>query len=142
MLRAVFQSARRRRPLGGAMQLDDIPRFEVYAAWIFAISFLGGLVPILRRWSHAQLQTLISLSAGIILGVLFLDLLPEVSHTTPYFFSAALCGFVLLLALEKFVFIHPHETAELGGRRSGMAVYTGISFHSLLDGVALGSSTM
>lgn len=120
----------------------DLQRFAVYAAWIYAISVAGGLIPLLRRWTHSQLQTLISLSAGVILGVLFFDLLPEVGSTTPHFYTAALTGFVLLLTLEKFVFIHPHEAEELAGRRSGLAAYLGISFHSLLDGVALGSSAM
>ncbi|MFQ5599323.1 MAG: ZIP family metal transporter [Candidatus Krumholzibacteriia bacterium] len=117
-------------------------RYTEYAAWIFFMSFLGGIVPILRRWSHTQLQTLISLSAGIILGVLFLHLLPEAAGTTRHFYTAVLVGFVLLLALEKFLLIHPHETQELAGRRSGVAAYLGISLHSLLDGVALGSSVM
>jgi zinc and cadmium transporter len=120
----------------------EMPRFGVYLAWIFAISLVGGLIPLLKQWSHAQLQTLISISAGIILGVLFLDLLPEVSQTTPRFYTAALAGFVLLLVLEKFLFIHPHEADELAGRRSGFTAYLGISFHSLLDGFALGSSAM
>jgi len=103
---------------------------------------VGGIVPLLRRWTHSELQLLISFSAGIILGVVFVELLPELSPTTPYFFAAALAGFVLLLTLEKFVFIHPHETEELAGRRSGLAAYVGISFHSVLDGIALGSSAM
>ncbi len=120
----------------------EMPRFGVYLAWIFAISMVGGLIPLLKQWSHGQLQALISASAGIILGVLFFDLLPEVSRTTPHFYTAALTGFAVLLTLEKFVFIHPHETEELKGRRSGLTAYLGISFHSLLDGFALGSSAM
>jgi zinc and cadmium transporter len=119
-----------------------LERFAHYAAWILAVSFLGGVIPLLRRWSHAQMQLLISLSAGIILGVMFLDLLPQAMRLTPQFFPAALVGFLLLLALEKFLLIHPHETTELAGRRSGVAAYLGITLHSLLDGVALGSSAM
>lgn len=122
--------------------LPEMPRFVVYAAWIFGLSFVAGVVPLLRRWTHDELQILISLSAGIILGVVFVELLPELSATTPYFFTAALFGFMLLLVLEKFVFIHPHETDELAGQRSGLAAYLGISFHSVLDGLALGSSTL
>lgn len=120
----------------------ELSRFATYAVAVFGISVVGGVVPLLRRWSHTQLQTLISLSAGIILGVLFLDLLPAVSNRTPHFYAAALAGFLLLLVLEKFVVIHPHETEELTGRRSGLAAYLGISLHSLLDGLALGSSAM
>ena len=120
----------------------DLGRFAQQAALIFAVSLLGGLVPLLRRWSHPQLQTLLSLSAGIILGVLFFDLLPNNVGTSPHFHTLALAGFMLMLALEKFVFIHPHETKELAGRRSGVAAYLGISLHSLLDGLALGSSTL
>jgi zinc transporter ZupT len=117
-------------------------RYAEYAVWIFASSLLGGLVPLLRRWSHSQLELLISLSAGIILGILFFDLLPQGRDITPHFFTAVLIGFTLLLALEKFVLIHPHETDELVDRRTGLAAYVGISLHSLLDGVALGSSAM
>lgn len=117
-------------------------RYAEYAVWILASSLVGGLVPLVRRWSHSQLELLISLSAGIILGVVFFDLLPEAASITPHFFTAVLVGFTLLLALEKFVLIHPHETDELADRRSGIAAYIGISLHSLLDGVALGSSAM
>jgi zinc transporter ZupT len=117
-------------------------RYAGFATWIFVLSFLGGMIPLLRRWSDPQLKLLISLSAGIILGVVFLDLLPEAMHITPHFFTAVLVGFLLLLALEKFLLIHPHETEELAGRRTGLAAYVGISLHSLLDGVALGSSVM
>jgi zinc and cadmium transporter len=120
-------------------------RYVESAGWIFSTSFLAGMIPLLRRWSHAQLQFLISVSAGIILGVLFFDLLPQALRITTHFarfFSAVLVGFVSLLALEKFLLIHPHETAELAGRRTGLAAYIGISLHSLMDGVALGSSVM
>lgn len=119
-----------------------VPRYAEYAFWIFLSAMLGGVVPLLRRWSHRELDLLISLSAGIILGIVFFDLLPAAAEITPHFFTAVLIGFVLLLALEKFVLIHPHETEELAERRTGLAAYVGISLHSLLDGVALGSSAM
>jgi len=117
-------------------------RYAEYAVWILLSALVGGVIPLLRRWSHSQLELLISLSAGIILGIVFFNLLPEAGGITPHFFPAVLVGFTLLLALEKFVLIHPHETDELVGRRAGMAAYLGISLHSLLDGVALGSSAM
>jgi len=117
-------------------------RYVEYAVWIFASALVGGLIPLLRRWSPSQLALLISFSAGIILGVVFFDLLPDAASITPHFFTAVLIGFTLLLALEKFVLIHPHETDELADRRTGLAAYLGISLHSLLDGVALGSSAM
>ena len=123
--------------------MENVPlRYAQYAVGIFVVSFLAGLIPLLRRWSHRQLQFLISLSAGIVLGVVFFDLLPQSAGLSRHFFSAVLVGFVLLLALEKFLLIHPHETDELAGRRSGFAAYAGISLHALLDGVALGSSVM
>lgn len=132
--------------LTGSTALESAALRYVEAAWwIFSTSFLAGLIPLLRRWSHPQLQLLIGLSAGIILGVVFFDLLPQALGVTTHsvrFFSAVLVGFLLLLALEKFLLIHPHETAELAGRRTGLAAYVGISLHSLMDGVALGSSIM
>ena len=117
-------------------------RYLEYAAGVFVVSVVSGLVPLLRRWTHEQLQFLISLSAGIILGVVSFDLLPQSLELSGHFFEAVVVGFVLLLTLEKFVLIHPHETEELAGRRSGFAAYAGISLHALLDGVALASSVM
>jgi zinc and cadmium transporter len=128
-------------PWGDSLQAD-LSRFAPYAAAIFVISFAGGLVPLVHRWSHNALQTLISLSAGIILGVLFLDLLPEIAASTPHFHVLVLAGYLALFVFEKFVFVHPHETEDLAEQRSGLAAYVSISIHSLLDGVALGSSTM
>ena len=117
-------------------------RYLEYAAGIFAVSFASGMIPLLRRWSQRELTFLISLSAGIVLGVVFFDLLPEAMKLSRHFFSAVLAGFMLLLALEKFLLIHPHETEELAGRRTGFAAYAGICLHALLDGVALASSVM
>jgi zinc and cadmium transporter len=117
-------------------------RYMSYAAAIFAVSFVAGWIPLLRRWSEREHHFLISLSAGIILGVVFFDLLPEAMGTTRYFSTAVLVGFVLLLVLEKFVLIHPHETEALADKRVGFAAYAGISLHAFLDGVALGSSVM
>jgi zinc and cadmium transporter len=124
-------------------RVENLPlRYAQYAIGIFAVSFAAGLVPLLRRWSHRELQLLISMSAGIVLGVVFFDLRPQAVGMSRHFFVAVLAGFVLLLALEKFLLIHPHETEELAGRRSGLAAYAGISLHALIDGVALGSSVM
>ena len=117
-------------------------RYVTYAAAIFVVSFVGGWIPLLRRWSDQEHHFLISLSAGIILGVVFFDLLPEAIGTTRHFTTAVLVGFVLLLALEKFILIHAHETEELADRRMGFTAFAGIALHAFLDGVALGSSVM
>jgi len=120
----------------------EAAHFLPYAIAIFVVSFGGGLIPLLRHWPHDQLQVLMSLSAGVILGVLFLDLLPAVAQISPHFYVYTLAGFLALFVFEKFVFFHPHETEDLAERRSGLAAYVSISIHSLVDGVVLGSSAL
>lgn len=121
---------------------SEAAQFLPFAFAVFAVSFGGGIIPLLRRWSHGQLQVLMSASAGVILGVLFLDLLPAVAQISPHFYVYTLAGFLALFVFEKFVFFHPHETEDLAERRSGFAAYVSISIHSLLDGVVLGSSAL
>lgn len=51
-----------------------------YALAIFALGCLGGIVPLFVRRTERVLHLLIAVSTGILLGVVFQHLLPEVAH--------------------------------------------------------------
>jgi zinc transporter ZupT len=52
---------------------------------------------------------------------------------------AILGGFLLILALERFVFVHACEERGCDIHQMGIPAFLGISLHSLLDGIALGA---
>jgi zinc and cadmium transporter len=59
--------------------------------------------------------------------------------------GALLAGFLAIFVLEHFLVVHPHpeHPGEHGAAHHihlGVAAYAGLSFHSLLDGLALSST--
>ena len=90
-----------------------------------------------------------SLTAGVLMGVVFFDLMPEIFqlsknnnlNVTPTFI-ALIFGFLLIHILEKFALIHNrrHEQEYAPHRHPtvGLINASGLSFHSFLDGVGIG----
>jgi zinc transporter ZupT len=124
------------------------------ALCLFAASLLGAIAPLYRRWSERGLHLLVSVSAGIFLGTIFLHLLPSlagisesgaevresaVSSTrsiAPWI--AALAGLLLLFVLEKVWLrsvMHTHGADPHTALWA--ATFLGLSLHSITSGVAL-----
>ncbi len=130
--------------------------------WMFALlpvisTFIGGYV--VYRWKR-DLHPWLSLSGGILLGVAFLDLLPEaLEHAADVGVSSSS---VLVVTLGSIMFLHlvdtlfrfhghhehahgqPTEPCENEFHRHAQAwVRTGgLLFHSLCDGLAIGGGFM
>jgi zinc and cadmium transporter len=107
-------------------------------------TFLGGLVPLLRRWSVESLSLLLSFGSGVILAVIFLQMIPATFQLTGTWGGAGLlAGFILTSLLESEM--HAHRRG--GGREhrdahfhvAGMAVAVGLALHSVMDGLVLGA---
>ena len=90
---------------------------------------------------------IMAFSAGMLIGVAFLDLLPEVasfSHTYDVslhkLMLVSLGGFVGIFLLEKLTIIHSEKQHDAPGHHHsvGVAGALGLSFHSFLDGLAIG----
>jgi zinc transporter ZupT len=125
------------------------------ALLLAAVSALGALLPLHRRWSERGLHVFVAIATGVFLGTIFLHLLPELAAATardadtdaggssghavallPWW--AALVGLVLLFVLEK---------VWLGRRRRGdgargdphdvvcFATFIGLSVHSFVTGL-------
>jgi zinc transporter ZupT len=80
-----------------------------------------------------------SFGGGVFLGAAMLHLLPEASEVLDdnFPFANLLCsvGFLMVLALEEMM---PHHNTESS---STLALVSALSFHSLFDGLAIGSTT-
>ncbi len=122
------------------------PGFFLYLFAIALCSMAGGLVPLIGDWSRRSLLIPVSFSGGVLLGATFFDMIPE---SAPILGNALgwplIAGFLTIFLLERFVLVHPYpeHAGEHGHAHHihlGITAYLGLTFHSLLDGLAISSS--
>jgi len=113
----------------------------------FASTLLGGLVALRNK---DRLHLVLGFTAGVILGVVAFDVLPEIvklSNSTGTDFGrpmvALVIGFLAFHVVEKFVLIHDvheHEYAshEHHNPTVGLASALALAGHSFGDGIAIG----
>ena len=117
------------------------------AAWAllaFAMTLAGGAF----AWRYQRyLHTIMAYSAGLLIGVAFLDLVPEIveiAHEHKMEVRSLMLfligGFLAIFLLEKLTIIHSEKTHDHPGHHHnvGLAGAIGLSFHSFLDGLAIG----
>ena len=116
----------------------------LYALAAFAMTLAGGWFAF-RYQRH--LLYIMAFSSGMLIGVAFLDLLPEVTEISiaegvpiRWLMATVLAGFVAIFLLEKLTIIHSEKQHDAPGHHHhvGLAGAIGLSFHSFLDGLAIG----
>ena len=117
----------------------------LWALAAFAMTLAGGAFAF--RYQRYLLY-IMAFSAGLLIGVVFLDLLPEVIHTSQEralpvqpLMVTMVCGFVAIFLLEKLTIIHSERQHDAPGHHHhvGLVGAIGLSFHSFLDGLAIGT---
>jgi ZIP family zinc transporter len=110
----------------------------------FLATFLGGLFAL--RFKD-RLHLILGFSAGALVGVAFFDLLPESLEIAEGKFGPGeialfiAAGFALYLLLVRMLFMHCHEddhAHDHGHNARGHFGAGSLSFHSFLDGIAIG----
>jgi zinc transporter ZupT len=117
------------------------------AAWAllaFVMTLAGGAF----AWRYQKsLHAIMAFSAGLLIGVAFLDLIPEVFEAAGeakldvrLLMLTVIAGFVAIFLLEKLTIIHSEKLHDHPGHHHhvGLVGAIGLSFHSFLDGVAIG----
>jgi ZIP family zinc transporter len=116
----------------------------VWALLAFVMTLAGGAFAFRYR---KYLLFIMAFSAGLLIGVAFLDLLPEVieiAHQASLdvrgLMITMLAGFVGIFLLEKLTIIHSEKQHDAPGHSHnvGLVGALGLSFHSFLDGLAIG----
>ena len=116
----------------------------VWALLAFAMTLAGGAF----AWRHQRyLHAIMAFSSGLLIGVVFLDLVPEIVEIAQEraldvrtLMIVVVVGFVGIFLLEKLTIIHSEKTHGAPGHHHavGLAGAIGLSFHSFLDGLAIG----
>jgi ZIP family zinc transporter len=117
----------------------------VFTAAAVASTLAGGAMALRFR---DRLHYLLGFTAGVLLGVVAFDLLPEIfelAHRhafepTPAM-VALVVGFLLFHGLEKFVLVHPAQEEHYSHHhhpQAGVASALVLAAHSFMDGVAIG----
>src|SRR6202165_1717680 len=116
----------------------------VYALGAFFMTLAGGLFAFRHR---RYLLYIMAFSAGLLIGIAFLDLIPEVSEMARVngieirvLMLTVVAGFMGIFLLEKLTIIHSEKQHDAPGHHHnvGLAGAIGLSFHSFLDGLAIG----
>jgi zinc transporter ZupT len=117
------------------------------AAWAllaFVMTLAGGWFAF--RYQRS-LHAIMAFSAGLLIGVAFLDLIPEIvaksqSESIPIrsLTLTIIGGFLAIFLLEKLTIIHSEKSHDEPGHHHnvGLVGAMGLSFHSFLDGLAIG----
>ncbi|MEL0193067.1 MAG: ZIP family metal transporter [Halieaceae bacterium] len=143
--------------------------FTVYLAAIFAASLLGGWLPRRFQLTHTRTQLIMSLVAGLMLGVAFFHLIPHSTLTPPvdvdFTMRWAVMGLVFMLVLLRLFHFHQHDftlaeadcehghadahphnhahehghTSSPNGAFTWLGLLLGLSVHTVVDGIALGA---
>ncbi|MEW6522821.1 MAG: ZIP family metal transporter [Bacillota bacterium] len=100
----------------------------------------GALITGRRGWSRSGLLKLTALSAGFLLAVALLDLLPEALEAGRHAALWVLLGFGLVYLFERMFTSHFHfgeETHNVRGVGTAAGAWAGLVIHTFFDGLAI-----
>ncbi len=110
------------------------------AAAACGATLLGGIFALRLR---DRLHLVLGFSAGAIIAVAFFDLIPEAlelaggTFKPSFIVSIMALGFVLYLVLDRLILHHAHGGDHAHTHRGSFGAGS-LSFHSFLDGIAIG----
>lgn len=127
-----------------------------YVVAIAAASFAGGWLPSVLGASHVPTQVTMSFVAGLILGVALYHLLPHgvarleglgLARAVGAAAWWAVLGVALMALMLRFAHFHEHDFSAEGHRGSArssswVGIALGLGVHTVIEGVALGTSVL
>ncbi len=131
--------------------MDQLLTVIAVSAVLFGITIVGCYLPFLLKRDNNHLHILIAFSGGVMLGVLFIMLMPEALHETieaGFEFDTAcymiMTGFVLLFVIDflvkKYLGFDEHGEDEHAHSITSLSAFSGLAIHSFFDGLALAAA--
>lgn len=102
----------------------------------------GGFVIFFKKnWSRKNLNALIALSAGLLLSVAIMDLIPEALHIQPESAGFIILGMLTIFFFQQFVASHFHFGEETHAHKitkgTALGAFIGLLIHTFFDGFAV-----
>lgn len=118
-------------------------RLLEYIAVILVFAIIGSIVPFIKKWKSDILHLFVAFGAGVFLGVVFFDLLPDVKASKDAFIYV-LTGFVFVLLFERLSSTPEHTALKDQNKHDviGMAAFIGLIVHGFTAGFALGVASL
>lgn len=121
----------------------------VTAVFVSVLTFFSTLLGGLTAFKHKdRLHRLLGYTAGVLLGVVAFDILPEIFKSLASLrlepivpMVALVVGFLLFHVIEKSILLHHEQESDYGQHHHpqvGLASALALSAHSFLDGVGIG----
>jgi ZIP family zinc transporter len=110
---------------------------------------IGSAIGILKKPSFGYICNMLCFAAGVMLGISFLDLIPESIHlsSASICITGLICGSLVMYGLDRIIpHIHPQLCEQEQGcnlQRTSIYLLTGIFLHNFPEGmaIAIGSVT-
>lgn len=101
----------------------------------------GGLIIFIKKiWSDRALHALMAISAGLLLSIAILELIPDVAESNKFNPVYILLGMLLIFFLERWMpHSHsPNDTQEIINTKSALVgSFFGMMMHTFFDGFAI-----
>jgi len=115
----------------------------IYSMCIIVVAWIGGAIPLFFRKKLLVIQLFIGFGAGVLLGAALLHMIPDAAeYIGPSLGVPILLGFLTLYLFEKFLMTHPCPAEGCEYHKVGLSAFIGLSFHSFVTGLALGSGIL
>jgi zinc and cadmium transporter len=112
---------------------------------IAGVSTIVGVIMVVRKedWVLEHSHYVNSFAAGLILGIAFFHLLPESLELSEHAILFVFVGFLLFYLLENGLVLHSGSEIHFRDKHNpqhtkGVVMFSGLFFHSLVDGVIIG----
>src|SRR5215510_3957271 len=109
----------------------------------------GGYIAIA---AHRRIHLLLGLGAGVLLGAVFFDLMPESlsvaasqGWSSKTILALVLAGFLVFYLTERLIILNACPVGDCENeahRQMGRLSAIGLNLHSMLDGAAIGAATL
>ncbi|MDR1522810.1 MAG: ZIP family metal transporter [Endomicrobium sp.] len=111
----------------------------IYSLIAASSAMLGSLILIMfHKWSEKNSLLIINFAAGVMLTLAFCHLIPEGIELNSKTMIYTLIGFSIMFFLQFVVLFHPcHDHECLNTKHTHIASITGLSLHSMLDGLMI-----
>ena len=109
----------------------------------FFVTMLGGCVSTFKSWTPNKFELIINFCAGNFIGAVLFHMIPDITSILGFqMIYPMIMGFFSVYGIEKALRSKDYTTQELVYQKIGLSALMGISFHSFVEGFAMGAATM